>query len=183
MKVVIINGKPQSGKDTFILLCKDIVGYHYVQYAHFAETAKKIAEVCGWNGEKDDKSRKFLADLTDLMTEYNDYPFKSIFKEVVFWRDYYRMYDVDDMGVAFICVREPKVIDRFKKEFEEFGIPTMSLLIRNDRTDNLEANNNADNSVLEDGYKYDEVIWNNGDISDFNKEAVKFCRKYLRGDN
>ena len=179
MRVFLINGKPRSGKDTFIEMCREIAGVHYVQALSFVDAPKEIARKCGWNGQKDPKSRKFLADLTDLLTEYNDYPFQSTLKDVIFYRDYYKMYDVEDRSTVFICARETSVIDRFKEEFGNYNIEALSILVRNNRTESVEASNRADANVLGDGYVYDIIIDNNGSMNELHDEAVKFCEQYI----
>ena len=69
--VIIINGNGGAGKDT---LC-DFAGEVYDTMNISAITPiKEIAKANGWNGEKDAKSRKFLADLKQIFVEYNDLP-------------------------------------------------------------------------------------------------------------
>lgn len=182
MKVVIINGRPQSGKDTFIGFCQEYLGSMFVKYCHFAEMAKDIAKKCGWNGEKDDKSRWFLAELTRIMTEYNDYPFKSICKNVQFYREYFDMYDVGDKAVVFVCVREPNIIQKFKEEFERMNIPVITLFIKRGEPDYSEGYSNMADWSVNRAYAYDVTIKNDDNIGMFHEEAMKFCKEYLEGD-
>ena len=67
--VIIINGRGGCGKDT---LC-DITAEHYrVMNVSSITPVKNIARLAGWNGEKDPASRKMLADLKKIFTDYND---------------------------------------------------------------------------------------------------------------
>ena len=67
--VIVINGAGGVGKDT---LC-DLAAKHFKVYNVSSITPiKEIAALCGWDGSKDDRSRKFLADLKQISVEYND---------------------------------------------------------------------------------------------------------------
>ena len=69
--VIIINGRGGVGKDT---LC-DFAAKHYkVENISSITPIKDLAKLCGWGGEKNEKSRKFLSDLKQLLIDYNEYP-------------------------------------------------------------------------------------------------------------
>ena len=57
--VLIVNGKPRAGKDTFALLLNK---YHKVYQYSAIDKVTTIALDCGWKGGKTEKDRKFLAD-------------------------------------------------------------------------------------------------------------------------
>src|SRR5574344_92768 len=98
--IIIINGTGGSGKDTFV----DMVSkYHKVYNVSSIDKVKEIAKMIGWNGGKTDKDRKFLSDLKELTTEYNDMAFKDISDKVKIFKD-------SDDEVMFIHIREPKNI-------------------------------------------------------------------------
>ena len=70
LKIVIVNGAPGSGKTSFESFCQDKMG-DYCQIRSTVDLVKEIALFyTGWNGEKDLKSRKFLSDLKDLLSQY-----------------------------------------------------------------------------------------------------------------
>ena len=78
-RVVIINGKGGVGKDT---LC-NIIGKKYaVKNISSITPIKEIAKIGGWKGGKENKDRKFLADLKKLFIDYNDLPFLYLKKEM-----------------------------------------------------------------------------------------------------
>ena len=64
--VVIVNGCGGVGKDTFCDLVGKYINCITVSSVH---PIKESARHAGWNGEEDDKSRKFLSDLKDACTE------------------------------------------------------------------------------------------------------------------
>ena len=78
--------------------------------------------------EKTEKYRKFLSDLKNLVTEYNDYIFRDLKDEVEKFKEY--SYDV-----LIIDIREPKEIARAAKEF---GAKT--ILIRNPNVEPITSN-------------------------------------------
>ena len=69
--VIVINGAGGVGKDT---LCEFAEKHFKVMNISSITPIKEIAKMCGWNGEKTDKARKFLSDLKALSIEYNDFP-------------------------------------------------------------------------------------------------------------
>ena len=57
--IIIVNGKPRAGKDTFALLlnkCEPVYKYSII------DKVKAMALDCGWKGGKTEKDRKFLSD-------------------------------------------------------------------------------------------------------------------------
>ena len=63
MRVVIINGIGGSGKDTFVVMCKDVLGANRVLNISTVDFVKEVAKFCGWDGSKQPEDRKFLSDL------------------------------------------------------------------------------------------------------------------------
>ena len=163
--IFILNGMGGCGKDTFAeFLNKIIPTYH----TSSVSKVKVIAEKCGWTGGKTEKDRKFLSDLKNLLTEYNDLPFKDISNTVYVFNagpsnTYFR--------VLLIDIREPAEIERAKKAF---GAKT--ILIKNDRVPKIESNM-ADAGVFD--YDYDIVIENNGTLEEFKETVKKFAEEWL----
>ena len=145
----------RCGKDTFATFLSEFVPT--LKYSSINKI-KEIATLCGWDGEKTEKSRKFLSDLKMLTTDFSDMPFNAI-KDVVenfLMTDYYK--------VMLIDIREPKEIERAKIAFN-----AETILIKNDRVDVI-TSNDGDAGVFD--YAYDYVIENNGTLEEF-KEKIK----------
>ena len=107
-KVFIINGSGGVGKDTFV----DFVSkYVSVKNVSSVDEVKHFAFMLGWNGEKDEKGRKLLSDLKDLLTEYDDRPFEYLKRSVEEFKN--SRYD----EFCFLHIREPEEIQRTKEEF------------------------------------------------------------------
>ena len=167
MKVVIINGIGGSGKDTFVELCQKHC--HWCLNVSTVDFVKDVANFCGWDGNKNAKNRKFLSDLKDLLTEWDDVPFTKVCKKISLFESEMKMYDFDPNkdGIVFIHCREPKEISRFALELDAF-----SLLIRRPAVENNEQSNHADAEVFE--YPYDFVIHNEGTLEELEERAVRF---------
>lgn len=101
--VLVINGCGGVGKDT---LC-DMASKHYrVKNVSSITPIKELAAACGWQGEKDDRARKFLADLKALTVAYNDYPTQWIVA-------HYEEFLASDEQLMFVHIREGEEIAKF----------------------------------------------------------------------
>lgn len=168
LKIVIVNGAPGSGKTTFENFCQEIMD-DYCQMRSTVDLVKEIALFyTGWNGEKDLKSRKFLSDLKDLLTEFNDVPFNDIVRFKNVWEDELEMYDVKDHPhILLVDSREPEEIMRFKRE-----LGAVTVLIRRASAEMAETSNHADANVLNCDYDYE--IDNNGSLDELRAKAAEF---------
>lgn len=158
--IVVINGSGGVGKDTFVELCKK---YTKVMNISSVDKVKEAAHILtGWNGEKDEKSRKLLSDLKEVGIQYNDAPFQYITSMV-------EEFKKTDNEIMFIHIREAEEIEKCKKSF---GATT--LLITNKNVLAV-TTNHSDKNVLE--YNYDYHIENNGTIQELQEKAKYFVDK------
>ena len=162
-QIFIINGSGGVGKDTF---CEKCGHYTDVKVVSSIDLVKHFATEMGWSGHKTPRDRRFLSDLKDLLTAYNDLPFKDIKQKVNEFKQ-----DTDNMFL-FIHIREPEEIERAKKEF---GAHTV--LVVNDNVLGIYSNH-ADGRVLE--YDYDVVIDNSGTLEELEQEAKRFVERWNR---
>lgn len=168
MKYFIINGRPRSGKDTFVNFCLEELGA-FGKLISTVDFVKKIATECGWDGTKDLKNRKFLSDLKDLLTNWGDVPYKKTLQEIDMFKFDLDYWDVSDKGVVFIMCREPKEIERFERELN-----AKSVLIRRASVEFEQQSNHADSEVL--NHKYDYIIENNGTVDELKEKAKGFLK-------
>lgn len=132
---------------------------------------KEIAEKCGWDGEKTPKNRKFLSDLKDLLTEWDNIPYKKILKEKRLYELPFEQVEIPtDDCFFFIHCREPEEIQKFVD-----GIGAKTILIQRESVDKLQQSNHADENILK--YRYDIIITNNGDLKELKDRAHKFLKK------
>lgn len=68
MKIIGLCGKAQVGKDT---TADYLVKNHGFKKMALAEYLKQVAELGGWDGQKDTKGRRYLQHLGDVMREYD----------------------------------------------------------------------------------------------------------------
>lgn len=137
---VVINGAGGVGKDT---LCAFAAGKYRVRNVSSAEPVKAVARTGGWNGEKDDRSRRLLSDLKALFTGYNDLCFRYILEE-------YRRFLEGEEEVLFVHIREPEEIARFAATLSGRAA---TLLITNSARAARVYRNPSDDNVA--GYPYD----------------------------
>lgn len=166
-KIVIINGGPQRGKDTFVNFIKHNYLIGTVVNVSTIDCVKRAATALGWDGVKDEKGRKFLSELKYFANQY--YPISvNTVREAV--ECYPRA------ACIFVHCREPKEIDKIKEEFD-----AITILVTNE-DDYVEgpasvSDNYSDLHVLD--YDYDYVIPNNGTLQDLEKAAKKFITEVL----
>lgn len=161
--IFITNGMARSGKDTFAEYINDFVPT--LKYSSI-DKVKDIAKQCGWDGTKDEKSRKFLSDLKVLTSQFNDMPFQAI-KTVV-----EQFKEDKEKRILLIDIREPTEIEKVKKTFN-----AKTILIKRNSVKNI-TSNMADANVF--NYKYDYIIENNGTLDEFYWTVYKFVKDVLK---
>ena len=175
MKIVVINGAPRAGKDTFVEMCKEILGDEYVLNVSTVDFVKSIACRCGWYGVKDGKNRKFLSDLKDLLTEWGDVPYKKVNTEIqIFQIDIVEYCGEEGLNrsVAFIHCREPEEIQKFKDRLHAHTV-----LVRREQVENEAQTNHADLDVF--NFAYDMIIENNGTLDELRDAARCYLTEHL----
>ena len=158
--IIIINGTGGAGKDTFVSFCAEVEKVLNISTVDKVKEAAAI--LVGWNGEKDEVSRKLLVDLKQLSIAYNDAPTKYIC-------DMAEKFKQSDDKLMFVHIREAEEIEKAKKLLN-----ARTLLITNPRVQ-LITSNNSDGKVNE--YKYDYYIQNDGTLDDLKEKAKKFVEE------
>ena len=158
--IIIINGTGGAGKDTFVSFCSEVTGVLNVSTVDKVKEAAKV--LVGWNGEKDEVSRKLLVDLKQLSIVYNDAPTKYICSMAEKFKN-------SDNNLMFVHIREADEIEKAKKLLN-----AKTLLISNPRV-KLITSNDSDGKVNE--YNYDYYIENDGTLDDLKDKASKFIEE------
>lgn len=163
-KVYITNGSAENGKDTFVgFLSKYTSVYKYSSI----DLVKEMFEVVGVSKDnKTEKKRKLWSDGKDLLTKYDDIPFKDVTSIVTDFKN-----NKIETEVLFIDIREPEEIAR---AVETFGAET--ILVRKPDAKKIESNH-ADANV--ENYEYDYIIENNGTLEQLEKVAKLFVREII----
>ncbi|MFA5558819.1 MAG: hypothetical protein WDA59_05090 [Methanofastidiosum sp.] len=155
--IYIINGSGGSGKDLFVQYCGHFLSVYNISSV---DKIKEAAKILGWNGEKDENSRYFLAHMKYLSSRYNNHPYEYIKEQIEYFLEN------SDLDIMFIHIREPEEIDKVKKDFD-----CKTILIRNSNVKEIKSNE-ADANV--EDYKYDIVIDNSGTLDDLKKKVFDF---------
>lgn len=174
MKIFIVNGAPGCGKTTFETTIQDNMANGMCLLASTIDFVKIIARKCGWDGSKTLKNRKFLSDLKDLLTEWDNVPFKKVMILINAFKK-----DVEDYekytgthAAVFIDCREPQEIAKLKE-----NIPgARAILIRRAEAEEQSVSNHADADYAKYN-EYDIIIDNNGSLSNFSATALAFIDK------
>ena len=162
---IIINGAGGVGKDT---LCELAARHLAVENISSITPIKEIAAQCGWDGRKDDKSRKFLADLKALSVEYNDYP-------TLWCYERYEEFMNSEKQVLFVHIREPEEIEKLVRRTDGAA---KTLLVRAGERMNRGAYGNAADDCVEN-YSYDYYFMNDKTLDIAEGEFVSLINKIV----
>ena len=159
-KIIVINGKGGSGKDTLISNFPELY-----QNVSSIDPVKEIALFLGWDGEKDEKGRRFLAELKAAADHYSDYLNRYLMQAAdAFLRS--------DKEYLFVHIRESSNIYNFKtavlEKYPDICIKTV--LVKAIWSVNP-LGNKADDLV--DNYPYDLIYFNQGNIEESSAKFHK----------
>jgi len=181
--IVVINGSGGKGKDTFAKNCLKLAFSHEINphtendilaslrimcNIDSVYLVKNLATMAGWDGNKTEKNRKFLSDLKDLLSNWNDVPYKETIKNINTAIKNINDFNNGD-GLIFVHSREPKEIQRYVNYFGSNICHT--LLIKNPNIPTV-VSNHADKDV--ENYRYDVVVYNNKDRESLEDKAKLF---------
>lgn len=165
---IVINGCGGVGKDT---LCR-IAGHRWrVRNISSVTPIKDLARQCGWNGEKTDAARRFLADLKALTSAFNDYPTNWLRRE---YADFLSSED----EILFVHIREPEEIAKFVRVTDGRA---RTLLVRGGaRMANRAGHygNHADDDV--EHYPYDYYFVNDRPLPETERTFLAFLDGIVR---
>lgn len=179
-RVIIINGVPTAGKDTFVQMVADYCNIDESANVFNISSVEPIKDMLvgfGWNGDKSDSIRDIIASIKKLWIATQNGPTTFLFTNIY----QYHMMHADEDNIIFCHVREPIEIDKLVNIFagmEIMGIEARTILV--DRT-----SAHSDTSISSDdienitNYKYDSYIYNNGTLDHLKEMARNFCRYML----
>ena len=119
---------------------------------------------------KTEKKRKLWSDGKDILTQYDDIPFKDIASIVTDFKN-----NKIETEVLLIDIREPEEIARAA---ETFGAET--ILVRKPDAKKIESNH-ADRDV--ENYEYDYIIENDGTLEQIERVAKLFICDVICGEH
>ncbi|NLY19647.1 MAG: hypothetical protein GX045_12140 [Clostridiaceae bacterium] len=167
---VVINGMGGVGKDT---LCEIIGKYYKCINVSTITPIKQIALQHGWNGEKDLKSRKFLADLKRAFADFNDLPNRYLVGE-------YNSFLESNNQIMFVHIREKDQIEKFKQSINGNCI---TLLITRSKSDKNEAVFGNDADDLVEDFEYDYYYDNSLTLEEAERDFLLFFQGIINDLN
>ncbi|MCK5019166.1 MAG: hypothetical protein KAS32_19045 [Candidatus Peribacteraceae bacterium] len=159
--VIIVNGYPRSGKDTFV----DIAEQHY--YTSRMSTIDEcvgIAKSRGWDGTKDDKSRKMLSDLKKWYVEHFDGPFREV-------KRWIGLSDDSQTRFLFVMSREGKEITRIMNHCLDIGVKCEYVMV--DKMLARNFGNDSDNDI-HNGAIPTYHLMNTGTMKELEERSILF---------
>ena len=157
-RIIIINGSGGVGKDTFVEYCSEFTNVKNISSVDKVKEAAKI--LVGWNGEKDERSRKLLSDLKLMSIDYNNYPITYIKQQSEEFKN------SKEQQIMFVHIREISEIQKVKELLN-----AKTLLITSNKVKKI-VTNTSDANV--EKYNYDYHIENNGTLDELKEKAKKF---------
>lgn len=166
---IVINGVGGAGKDT-------LIGYTSEEFAvknvSSIDPIKNIAYTIGWNGEKDEKARKFLSDLKKITTDFNEYALNYIL-------DKQQSFLSGPEEIMFVHIREAEEIEKFVQRSRG---RTVTLLIKpRDELIDKHYGNVSDDNV--ENFNYDFVFKNNHSLEETKEIWLEFFKKNIIDKN
>lgn len=159
---IVINGAGGVGKDT---LCELAAKHFKVKNISSITPIKEVAALCGWDGTKDNKARKFLSDLKNLCVEYNNYP-------TLWAKGQYEEFLTSDEEIMFVHIREAEEIKKFVDATDG---KAKTLLVRGGkRMPKGEYGNVSDDGV--ENYSYDYYFLNESSLDEAERDFVELLK-------
>ena len=160
-KVICISGKAQNGKDTTASILKDVLEErdNRVLIFHYADLLKYLCkQYFGWDGEKDDAGRTLLQHVgTDIIRAQDPNYW------VNFAVNFLKMFEGEWDYVLIPDCRFPNEINTMETHFDCMHLRIVRGNFESPLTP--EQQNHPSETALDD-YPYDDVIHNDGTISD-----------------
>ena len=169
-RIVIINGKTGSGKDTFVKM----VGEKFPTVnIHSSDVAYEILDMLGWDGaERTPEIRDFMA----YIMERSRTLFDGITKDVL-TRVHRNLLEGEEKSFVFIHVREADQIERLYDAY----YPLVDVMwVERDVEIPAGITNSSDLNVGE-YVDYDFIINNTGSIEDLSKEVNRWLKEVNYG--
>ena len=182
-RVVIINGIPTAGKDTFVQMVADYCNMDESANVFNISSVEPIKDILvgfGWNGDKSDDIRDMIAGIKKLWIATQNGPTTFLFTNIY----QYHMMHTDEDNIIFCHVREPIEIDKLVNVLA--GMEIMGIEERTILVDRISAH--GDTSIPSDdiknitNYKYDSYIYNDGTLDQLKEMAENFVDMLLKED-
>ena len=171
MRVILVSGKAQSGKDSTAFIMRELLEKQQkkVLIIHYADNLKLFAKnYFGWNGIKDEDGRKLLQWLgTDVIRKnYKDTWVDMI---IALLKGIQTLYDY----IIIPDVRFPNEVDKMCDNFDCITIRIIRPNFDNGLTD--EQKNHPSETALDD-YPMEYELINDGDLENLLETTKTFLK-------
>lgn len=171
--VVIVNGPPTSGKDTFCELFNNVAfGFNMSsEIVSSVGAVKQAAEIMGWSGTKTPEERKALSDMKLISERLWDGPNKYMLMKA----------KTSICDVVFVHIRELRNIDKFIELCLENKLDVRTLYIH--RKGEVVTNNEGDRDAYDTDYPYQQTLDNNGSLYDLENKVKSYFQYVFDAPN
>ena len=180
INIIIINGRPRSGKDTVIdLMRKYCLMNECARFRAYStiDPVKDVLKKLGWNGEKTDEVRNILASLKQFWINNNNGPLKYCIDIIV---GRMTSNDTDDDVLVF-QIREPNEIKKLINVLEPiksvYGLNVSTLFVHRFSANGEAYGNSADANVAD--YEYSDEIFNTGTLEQLERNVYEYMNELL----
>lgn len=165
-QVFVINGSGGVGKDT---VCEAAAAFWRVKNISSITPILQVARTAGWGGEKTPAARRFLSQLKEACTAFNDLSFRYCIEQ-------YEHFLQSDAEILFVHIREPEEIARFR---QAVGGNCHAVLIQRPMLEQARGalGNHSDDDVAL--YTYDGVLINDGTLEELADKVHTFFGRWL----
>lgn len=170
--LIIINGRSNSGKDTFVELCADIYGQVY--NVSTVDIIRKASALLGLADVKtSEDARNFMGELKQLANKYNDHSYNYIHEQYLNIKNTAEEILETDEFTMFIHTRESKEVKRFVDRYSKTD-NVVTVLFESPLA-NTSSTNMPDKTIYD--YNYDITINNDGTLDELRDKAIKFMKE------
>ena len=177
INVIILNGKPRSGKDTVVRCMRrycDDTEYAWLHHFSTIDPVKSALRNLGWDGEKTDEVRNMLAQLKQFWVQSCDGALRYCIDKVYSVINDKKIANEDH--VIVFQIREPdeieKLVNALKPMHKAYDMNCVTLFINRLEAEANACTNSADENVGD--YLYDEYIKNNGTEDDLEAKVYDY---------
>lgn len=176
MNIIIINGGPGVGKDTFATLCQTAASKVNcdVYQVSTVDHVRQLVKIFGLDSTKTPEMRKMMSDAKDFLDSFGDTSTSYVCDQID------KIDERDASAIVFIHCREPKkIVDLQTVCKMRYNVHARTLLIKRniERTELNRISNHADANV--EDFQYDSVIDNYGDMQVFQQQADYFMKAFV----
>lgn len=172
-KVIIINGKPRVGKDTFMDISSEILKNesNLITKYSLIDPIRNFAP----HDSKDQEYRKALYLMKKALEEVPSYSLITLAADYIKAKsEQVERASKYKAQYIFLCMREESDILKLKELLKDTGIPVVKVLVKGTpELESLEYGNPADDSPI-DVCNYNYVIENNSTLKIFIRKTVNF---------